>query len=61
MRNKTNVVDRYAPADYFIMHRTIKAVVITLTETEFLEVHGTTELPKGLVLAILKQAGIKEK
>jgi len=47
------VLDRISGSHHIMIKKDCRSIPIP--------VHGTTELPKGLVLDILKQAGIKEK
>ena len=47
------VLDRISGSHHIMIKEDYRSIPIP--------VHGTTDLPKGLVKAILKQAGIKEK
>ncbi len=47
------VLDRISGSHHIMIKDNCRSIPIP--------VHGTTDLPRGLVKAILKQAGIKEK
>lgn len=47
------ILDRIAGSHHIMIKKNCRSIPIP--------VHGTTDLPIGLVKAILKQAGIKEK